>query len=372
MNMRYFVLAILVAQFGALNAQFKVEDFYEDSFNGDWAMAFSACFKKIDEVGRGSIELKGTRQYSFKSNAELPRAATSGKRIFVINGNGATIVAKSDTICLFNRIPKNQDEALKKMMKTRFTINDITFIGGAKAINIGATYQTSINRCNFQSQKLAAIDVQFGLHTSINHCNALNCKTDNFILRTGEDWGGSKNNSQSNHSVLNQCRVYAAQGAKTAFKVLGSGGIVIRDGISEGHKDIDYSVYVDRQSSTTVRLFKLENFHLEHKPNKAAIYINSTGINTIDGLFYQLSYEDFKLLHTGGSTNQINLKNVPHYVAGTVIQQEGGSTAWNLESCHHKFFDPSNWRVKNGAKYDSKLPFYFRGYAYGPAIEKNY
>ncbi|MBL4703811.1 MAG: hypothetical protein JKY54_04780, partial [Flavobacteriales bacterium] len=105
-------------------------------------------------------------------------------------------------------------------------------------------------------------------------------------LRTGEEWGGGTNNSQSNHSIIDQCRVFTRDGAKTCFKVLGSGGVVIRDAISEGSKQVDYSIYVDRQTSTTVRLFKIENFHLEHEPIKAGIFIQSTGITTIDGLFY--------------------------------------------------------------------------------------
>lgn len=353
-------------------AQFKVEDYYKKSYNGDWGKAFTACFAAMDSVGNGSLELTGNKIYRFKTCAELPKYVTSGKRIFVINGNAAHLVASVDSVYIFNRIPKNQSEALKKYMKTRFTINDITFSGGRKAINLGASYHTSINRCNFQGQRECAVDIQFGLGTSINQCNSLGAFKDNFVIRTGEDWGGGYNSSQSNHTVLNQCRVHARSGAKTAFKVLGSGGVVIRDAISEGSKDIDYSIYVDHQNSTTVRMFKVENLHLEHKPVKAGIYIRSTGISTIDGVFYQMAYDGFKLIQTGDKTNHVNLKNVPHYVSGTVIQQEWASTAWVLENCHNKFFVPDNWRIKNGVKYSKRLPTYFRGTGYGPAVEKHY
>jgi hypothetical protein len=216
------------------------------------------------------------------------------------------------------------------------------------------------------------VDIQFGLATSISHCNSLGAVKDNYILRTGSDWGGNTNNSQSNHSIIDQCRVYARDGAKTCFKVLGSGGVVIRDAISEGASNVAYSIYVDRETSTTVRMFKLENFHLEHKPTKAGIYIQSTGINTIDGLFYQLAYEGYVLIRTGKNTDHINLKNVAHYVKGTVIQQDWSSTGWVLENCNNKFFNPDNWRVKNGVATSKRLPTHFRGTGYGPNVEKNY
>lgn len=355
-----------------LYGQFKVENYYNDSFNGDWGKAFSECFRAMDSAGHGSLELDGTKDYRFRTSAELPRYSTKGRRIFIINGNGAVLSTIIDSVCIFNRIPNSQSEAIGKMMQTRFHINDLTFMGGSKGINIGATYQTAINRCNFQSQKIAAIDIQFGLSTAIVHCNSTNAFYDNFVLRTGRDWGGGDNNSQSNHSVIDRCRVYARDGANTCFKVLGSGGVVIRDAISEGAKNIAYSVYVDRMASTTVRLFKLENFHLEHKPTKAAIYIESSGVSTIDGVFYQSAYEGFRLIQTGDKTNHVYLKNVPHYVSGTVIQQDWSSTAWRLENCSNSFFKPSSWLVRNGMKLSNRLPIHFSGTGYGPSVGKRY
>jgi len=181
-----------------LYGQFKVENYYNDSFNGDWGKAFSECFRAMDSAGHGSLELDGTKDYRFRTSAELPRYSTKGRRIFIINGNGAVLSTTVDSVCIFNRIPNSQSEAIGKMMQTRFHINDLTFMGGSKGINIGATYQTAINRCNFQSQKIAAIDIQFGLSTAIVHCNSTNAFYDNFVLRTGRDWGGGENTCHPN------------------------------------------------------------------------------------------------------------------------------------------------------------------------------
>ena len=234
-------------------------------------------------------------------------------------------------------------------MTTRFVFNDLTISGGRKSINLGATYGSSINRCNFSGQREAVVDIQFGLNTSIFQCNSTNAWKDNFIFRTGADWGGSANNSQSNHSVMDMCRVFARNGAHSAFMILGSGGCVIRDAISEGSSNIEYCVIINRLKSSTVRLNKIENIHIEHKPSKAGIYIKSTGTTIVDGLFYQLAYPDYALIYAAPGTNLVILKNIPHYVGGTVIKQEkaGGKPFWRLEYCHKAFSKPEIWKVRN-------------------------
>jgi hypothetical protein len=102
-------------------------------------------------------------------------------------------------------------------------------------------------------------------------------------------------------------------------------------------------------NSSTVRLSTIENIHIEHKPSKAGIYIRFTGITTIDALFYQTAYPDYALIYVAPGTNRITLKNIPHYVSGTVIKQEraGKKPAWLLEFCQPSFSNPDNWRVLN-------------------------
>jgi hypothetical protein len=304
---------------------------------------------------------------------ELPRYnKTGGRRIIVLNGNGCNISAP-DSVVIFNRLPKNQKEALNQMMNTRFVINDFTFTGGKKAIQLGATNGSSINRCNFMSQVENAIDLQFGLNTSIFQCNSTGNAVVHYLVRTGEDWGGTTINSQSNHTVLDMCRVYSGKNTQCAFKVLGSSGCVIRDCISEGSNDLEYSIYFDIVGSNCVRLFKVENLHLEHAPQKAAFYIHNTGIAVIDGVFYQKAFDGFCLVYAANRCDQITLRNVPHYVTGTILTQYGNEGAtWLVEDCSKEFYDPQNWKVmmKDGVK--QKLPYYFKGRGYRYQVDKNF
>lgn len=356
-------------------ANIEVESFRENDKMSDVEVVQSAL-DKLGEQGQGKLIFDGSRTYDINQCLELPRYTKGARKNFILEGNGAVMKATHDSVKIFNRIPKNQKEALDKMMSVRFVIEDFTFIGGTKGINIGATFGTTILRCNFHNQLEAAIDIQFGLQTRIEHCYATNCFKDNFILRTGEDWGGSGNNSQSNHSVIESCRVYARKGSHTSYKVLGSGGCVLSNIISEGSKEIDYAIYADRQGSTTVRYFKIDNFHLEHAPIKAGIYTRMTGNVDINGIFYQLSRKEFTLVHAGTKSGLINITNIPHYVSGTVMRQEqsGGGAVWNVKYCSKHFYNPSNWRVKNKKtdEYESKLPYYFSGQGGSYQISKKY
>jgi hypothetical protein len=364
-----FFFSILSVSF----SQIKVDDYYNSSDGKDWSPAIQRAMSALDSLGHGSLEFTGTMNYYVAHSIELPRYGKNGRRIIIINGNGCAINA-ADSVYVFNRIPKNQKEALDKMMSVRFSINDFTINGGKKAINIGATYGTNINRCNFQNQVENAVDIQFGLNTSIFQCNSTGPCKNHFVLRTGSDWGGNAVNSQSNHSVIDMCRVYAGKGGNSAFMILGSSGCVIRDCISEGSHEINYSIYFDFAKSNCVKMFRLENLHLEHAPKIAGIYIHNSGIAILDGIFYQMGHkgEDFVLVKAVEKCEQITLKNVPWYVTGTVLEQFGGNdgACWQVENCSKEFYDAQNWRIHFENEVKKKLPYYFKGIGYRYQVGK--
>lgn len=364
-----FAFSVLIA--APLLAQLQVEDFRTPRMND--TQVVQTALDALGKQGKGSLAFDGSRTYEINRSLQLPKGSGG---MFVLLGHGTTLRATEDSVNIFHRIPPAQREALNEWTSTRFIIQDFTFSRGARGINLGATLGSAILRCNFYNHHIAAVDVQFGLQTRIEHCKATNCAKDSFVLRTGADWGGNDNNSQSNHSVIESCRVFTRQGSESAYKVLGSGGVVISNCISEGHGDINYAIYADRLSSTTVRLFKIENFHLEHAPLKAGIYLRMSGVTEINGLFYQLSRDEFTLVEAGRKCDLIHLMNVPHFVKGTVLRQDldHGGASWNLMYCARPFYDAANWRVlnRNSNKYEESLPQFFSGQEGGLRTNKRY
>lgn len=369
--MKKIVFGILLFYPCVIIAQIKVDDYIKKWDEAGITSGIQQALNVIDTIGHGSIEFSGTKTYTINESLLLPTKKKAGRKIIVLNGNGAIIKTKVE-ISIFKRIPKSQDQALNEYISSRFVIRDFQFEGGSKAIDIGATYGTVIENSNFIGQGEAAIDIQFGLNTEITQCIITNPKKNGIVIRCGEDWGGSTVNSQSNHTVVTQCRVYAAKGMETCFKILGSSGVVLRDIISEGSGECDYSVYFDRLNSTTVRLFTISNFHLEHAPKKAAIYLNHTGTATIDGLYYQLAFDGFKLVQAAPNAEQITLRNIPHFVSGTVVYSGNNEVPWRVEYCHKSFYDPKTWRIKKKEEEVAAFPFYFSGHGGKYQIKKQY
>lgn len=352
-------------------SQIKVDDYIKSNKPEDVTKGIQMAFDLLDSLGHGSVEFTGTKEYTISASIQLPVFKKGGRKSGVINGNGAIIRTKEE-LSIFKRIPSNQKDALDKYISARFIIRDLQFEGGAKGIDLGATYGSVLENSTFVGQSEAAIDLQFCLNAEINQCLVTNPKKNGIVVRCGEDWGGNGINSQSNHTVISQCRIYASKGMECSFKILGSSGVVLRDIISEGSGECDYSVYFDRQSSTVVRLFTISNFHLEHAPKKAAVYLNHTGIATIDGLFYQLSFEGFKLVHAAPNAEQITLKNIPHYVTGTVLYSGNNEVPWRVEYCNKAFYDPKNWMIKKKDQEVRAFPFYFSGHGGKYQIKKQY
>jgi len=365
----HFLVLFLISF--STSAQLKVEDFYRKEDGKNDAPSIQRAMDAIDSIGHGSVEFNGTKTYQLQSSIQLPGAGKGNRRIIILNGNGCEIKANGE-FSIFRRIPKDQSEALNNFMATRFFIRDFSFTGGNKAIDLGASYASEISGCNFVAQKLAAIDVQFGLQTRITHCIVTNPATNGIVLRCGEDWGGTSNNSQSNHSVIESCRVFAAIGGHTMFQILGSSGVVLRDIISEGSHEVQYAVYFSKQGSTTVRLFSIENFHLEHAPQAAGIFVNHNGIVTIDGLFYQHAYDCYKLIQAAANAEQITLRNIPHFVAGTVLYSGNNEVPWRIEYCAKEFYLANTFLVESKKGTERKLPYYFSGMGGKYQVGKKY
>jgi hypothetical protein len=199
----------------------------------------------------------------------------------VIDGRGTKLVLgpKSNG---FTTLVTDQKVALAHTA-SRYTIRDFAMIeGGRKGVDLKATLNSTITNCRFTGQTEAAIDLRFCLMARIQNVLVTNPARQGIVLRQGDWVGATATNSQSNSTVLDQCRVYCSSTTTAAFTILNSGGVRMADCISEGHApqfDVFLSARMDGNeelsaNNPVVKSFHCSNLHVEHKSRIASIHVN--------------------------------------------------------------------------------------------------
>ncbi len=299
-------------------------------------------------------------KYIVRETLVLPRTGS----LVVIEGNGARLRLASGIVGFYS-MPANKRESMD-YNKTRYLIRDFGSIdGGAKAIQIGSSFNTVIRNIEFIGQQEAAIDLVFCLMSTLENILVTNPFNDGIVLRSAvnvdtgvKEWdGASTNNSQCNHSVLRSCRVYNRKGGTgTSFKILQSTGVRLVDCISEGY-DNSRAVYFDAMNCTTAKYFAIDNFHLEHVPRDGGLCFRSYGSTVeVKGLFLQMGGPNSPSIKLENNGNYI-FSNIPYWPESAWVSSSH-SPGVVIEKCTPKFYQIERyWR--NDEKKSEKI---FRGY----------
>lgn len=214
--------------------------------------------------------------YRCETDIILPDA-----QLLIIDGAGAKLVLGPNSSGFTRRIA-DQKDALARV-SSRYVIRDFASIeGGKKAIDLKATLGSTVSNLRLVGQTEAAIDLRFALMARVENVLVTNPVKRGIVVRIGDWPGATWSNSQSNHTVLEQCRVYASTTTTQAFTVLHSSGVRLQDCISEG-ASCEHDLYLSAAiagketevaKNTVVKQFALANFHVEHSARKASIHVN--------------------------------------------------------------------------------------------------
>ncbi len=234
----------------------------------------------------------------------------------VIDGKGCTLKLGRNSNG-FTRHVSDQKDASRKT-SSRYLIKDFASIeGGRKGVDLKATLGSVIENCRFRSQTEAAIDLRFCLIARIENVLVTAPVEQGIVVRHGDWPGATATNSQSNSTVLDQCRVYCAITTSNAFAVINSGGVRMADCISEGEaadRDLFLSATMDgdeskRAGNPVVKSFTLENFHIEHRLRKHSIYVNMPpkAIVSLSNIYWNSPQEKPVILYVSGQLNLMDL-----------------------------------------------------------------
>lgn len=294
----------------------------------------SAYFAHLPEDAT-YLSFSASAEYTASGDIVLPPS-----KLLVIDGRGC-VLKLAPTSNGFTCAVSDQKAATQRI-SSRYVIRDFgAILGGRKAIDLQATLGSEVRDVKLLAQTEAAVDLRFCLMARLEHVLVTNPTTRGIVVRQGDWPGASASNSQSNSTVLDQCRVYCADGSTEAYTVLNSGGVRMQDCVSEGgpcDHDLFLSATTDGDESkpagnTVVKSFMLSNFHVEHKARKASIYVNmpSKASISLSNVYWNGPQAAPVILYVMG---QLNLSDIGWWNEDFRIATRISAPRINVDRCH--------------------------------------
>ena len=295
-----------------------------------------------------AVLFSASANYSSQGDIPLP-----DRRLLVIDGRGCELSLGPNSNG-FTRAVKDQKEAMVKMA-SRYAIRDFAVIqGGLKGIDLKATLGSTITNCRLVGQTEVGIDLRFCLMARLQNVLVTNPRNKGFVLRDGDWPGATPINSQSNSSVLEQCRVFCMTTTSDAFTILNTGGVRMVDCVSEG-AEADRDIYLSAVTSDeedqvannpAVRSFTLQNFHVEHMVRKESILVNmpAQALVHISNVYWNFGQKAPVIRYVRG---QLYLTEIPWWMDNFVIATRVNSPRISVSHCHSKLkLAPTGERTK--------------------------
>lgn len=283
------------------------------------------------------ISFSASSSYTSSGDIVLPDV-----QLCVIDGKGASLLLGPNSNGFTRRISSQKEVDIK--LTSRYVIRDFSEIkGGKKAIDLQATLGSIVSNCRLYDQTEIAVDLRFCLMARIENVLVTNPRVEGFVIRTGDWPGASATNSQSNSTVLSQCRVFCSSTTTNAYSVLNCGGVRIMDCISEGgeaDRDLLLSaeMHNDQErfgSNPTMKSFTLENFHVEHNVRKESILVNMTPQASVNltNIYWNSAPSAPVIRYMRG---QLNLSDIGWWTTEHRIVTRVGAPRINVTRCHSK------------------------------------
>jgi hypothetical protein len=281
------------------------------------------------------ISFSAAAKYHSSGDIVLPP-----KAVLVIDGKGCTLTLGAASNGFTDPVA-DMGEAMKRA-SCRYIIRDFgRIVGGRKAIDLQATYDSVVENCDLASQTQAAIDLRFCLMARLSNILVTNPGYQGIVLRQGDWKGATGMNSQCNSSVLDQCRVYASRTTANAFTILNSGGVRMTNCISEG-SPVDYDIFLSATldgdesrpaTNPVVKSFMLSDFHIEHQVRKASIHVNmpAKAIVDLENVYWNGPQKAPVIAYTGG---QLNVSNIGWWDPGFYIATRVSAPRINILRAH--------------------------------------
>jgi len=272
-------------------------------------------------------------------------------RILELDGHGGKIIIPSSLSVGIKREYASLSEA-NAGIDCQLRITNVIFEGTGRvstAIDVQATYGSEIKGCRFYNLNVG-IKGAWSMGTIIDQCYAWENNID-YDLDYARFAGGSNSASQSNHSLIQNCKSRHSAGQFASIKATAVSGLRIRGCIFEGVQNgSDYEVYFDDAGSTVVKDFEISNCHIEQQQKIAAMYIRlKDGFGYVSNVFSQYDCNLVKFESSGYA--KCVIKGVPYFTSGTKFENVNSAGRW-------KFIDiPASFDPYDATKWNGAIPY---------------
>jgi hypothetical protein len=221
--------------------------------------------------------------YKVTSQLTLPTTVSGSRPIFRFEGSGAKITVTGAVSVFGHPLPADNTEA-DSLVARKFVFQGLTISGDRtaeqKGIDLPCSSFTEINNCHFFSLD-TGVDLRFSLYGEVRDCEANDCATYGFRVRSGNgSWtGATVANSPSNQTRLVNCRNYA-RAAMTAGFYLEDSNVTLVNPTCEGFDPVNNIFYSANDS--TIKSFRIEGVaHFENTPSTAHVRLDITGVRAV-------------------------------------------------------------------------------------------
>lgn len=265
-------------------------------------------------------------------------------RIIEVEGHGMRIIVPPGMLAIANTYPSlaEANAGIDCQIRMRNVIFESSG-RSAKAIDVQATYGSRFEGCRFYNFD-TAIKCGWMMGTVIDQCYFWenNISID---LDYARFTGGSNSASQSNHTVIRDCKFRHSAGQFSAVRAIAVSGLVVDHNIFEGVQNgPQYEVFFDDNSSTVVKEVTITNCHIEQQQSVAAIHVRlKEGYATVENVFSQY---DTKLVSFESSAYaKMNVSNVPYLTGGTKFKNINSAGRWSFTNMPATFLptDATKW-----------------------------
>ncbi len=266
-------------------------------------------------------------------------------KILEIEGHGFSITTAKK---VFTRKYATLTDA-NRGIDMQLRLRNIEFISTSNrtepCIDLEANYGAKIEGCRF-SYFSSAFKGGWTMGTIIDQCyfweNNISIELDYARFPGG---GGSNSASQSNHSVITNCKFRHSAGQFAAIKATAVSGLRIEHNIFEGvQQGPQYEVYFDDNGSTVVKEFVCFGNHIEQTPSIAAFYIRlKDGYAKCGEVFSQ--YDCTLIKFDSAGYGKLIVDTIPYLTAGTKFENVNNSGRWKFINMPATFLitDTAKW-----------------------------